>query len=247
MEEQQQQHREKYTVIGVKVSPFARERITRICRKRRLSPYKMLQMMCDCVIRYMDDRHNLTEEMERVMSIFEHMTGWKDAFNLADPTTDREVAEAFYVLQDPSGKNKGVRCVWVRKPWMGRWEQNENIQQILEHMIEVLSPERYWKLRNMASDMDCSSVWELIDLLIDAHTLEQVNADLRKDFEDCNRADNAKPYGYGQRTVRKHHFTPDTMRQATIRFTDDDREAAAGDTCNDMEEYMGFRPFGGEW
>ena len=63
-------NKEKFKVIATKVSTFVKERIGRICKKRGLNEYEMLQMMCDCIVRYMDDRHNLTPEMERVMSIW---------------------------------------------------------------------------------------------------------------------------------------------------------------------------------
>jgi len=217
----------EYESIATKVVPYVKRRINRICEKRGMKAYRMLQMMCDCVVRYMDDRHNLTPEMEKVMSIFEHMDGWKDCFNLADPTVKKEVTEAIYVLTDPTGKRKGQRCILVRKPFMGVWDQTENVQQILERAIELLSPERYRRLRHLAIDMECNSILELLDTLIDAHTIEQLNADMRRDFEDCNRHDYGKPIEYGQRTKQKKHRTPDAMT-GLIQFskTDDAEDKA---------------------
>ena len=63
-------------------------------RKKGISTYIILQMMPDCAIQYMDDRHNLTAEMEKVMSIFEHMEGWRDALNLADTSANKIIGEA---------------------------------------------------------------------------------------------------------------------------------------------------------
>lgn len=231
----------KFDVIATKVSTFVKKRIGRICEKRGMHEYKMLQMMCDCIVRYMDDRHNLTAEMEQAMSVFEHMTGWRDAFNLADPTTEKEIAEAFYVLQDPEGKRKGFRMVHVKKPFMGIWEQTENIQVMLERALEILVPERYKRLRLLAVDMDCNSILQLVDTLIDSHTIEQLNTDIRRDFEDCNRHDYGKPVEYGQRTKRKHHKSPDMYNeQQTIHFS-------ADDVPDDPELGVDYRPFDQEF
>lgn len=213
------QKTEKYDVIAAKIRTFVKERIGRICRKRGMSEYKMLQMMCDCIVRYMDDMHNLTEEMEAIMSVFEHMEGWATALNLADPTGEKEVAEALYVLQDPEGKRKGCRCVFIHRPFFGNWGQTENVQYIFDHLLEVLFPERFKRLRELSHAMDCNTILQLIDLLIDAHTIEQLNAEMRKEFEDCNRHEFGKPIEYGARTKRVHRKTMDMFdRQEKIVF-----------------------------
>ena len=98
MEEQfTQQIDEKFVVLATKVSRTAAEQLARIAKKKGMTIYELIQMVCDTLIRYMDDRHNLSEEMERAMSIFEHLTGWADALNLADPTVHKEVAQAVYI------------------------------------------------------------------------------------------------------------------------------------------------------
>jgi predicted DNA-binding ribbon-helix-helix protein len=84
-----QDRREGYQTVATKISNMAYERLNKIARKKGLTIYELIQMVCDTLIRYMDDRHNLSEEMERAMSIFEHLTGWADALNLADPTVHK--------------------------------------------------------------------------------------------------------------------------------------------------------------
>ena len=103
--------KDKYIPIVTKVSKHAAERLEALAKKRGMTKYEIIQMSVDTLIRYMDDRHNLTEEMEQAMNIFEHMIGWENALNLADPTVNREIAEAVYIMQDPEGKKKGYRAV----------------------------------------------------------------------------------------------------------------------------------------
>lgn len=203
--------KDKYKVVATKVSPFVKNQIARLCKKKGLTEYEMLQMMCDCLVRYMDDRHNLTPELEQAMSIFEHMDGWKGAYNLADPTAEREVYEAVYITADGGGKRKGFRASMVRKPFMGVWEQTDNVVSIYERLTEILLPEMYRKLRRLAVDMDCNSIVDMLHTMIDSQTILELNKEYRKEFEDANRAENNKPLEYGRRTRRKKTYTPDTL------------------------------------
>ena len=208
-----------YETIATKVSPDFKARFVAICKRKGINTYKAIQMMADTFVRYTDDRHNLTAEMEQAMALFEHLDGWDNALNLADHTAQKHIAEAIYLLT-AEGK-RGSRAVLVRRPYMGQWTETANIQQILERIIEVLAPERYRRLRALAVDMDCTSILDLLDHLIDNQTAEQEAAELRKDFEDCNRHDYGRPIIYGERTKRKHHKTPDTLQQR-ITFAPED-------------------------
>ena len=191
----------KYTVIGTKVSLWANDRLEALAAKKGMTKYQILQMVCDTLIRYMDDRHNLTTEMEKAMSVFEHMVGWKDAFNLADPTSEPEITEATYYLQSPG--SLGARAVHVNRPFFGMAEQTENIQQILERTLCLLTPERYRRLRALAVDNDCNSLLELLDQMIDAHTKESDLQAIRDTFSDNDRSEfGQKPAG--QRFVSTH-------------------------------------------
>ena len=176
-------------------------------------------MVCDTLTRYMDDRHNLTPEMEKAMSIFEHMEGWANALNLADPTVQKIIGEATYFFYDPEGKKKGCRAIHVTKPFFGNWEQNINIQEILERTICLLMPERYSRLRKLAVDKECSSIVELIDTLIDEHSQDEDVKFFREAFEDAERSD------YGKQPWQqpfKRHLHKDPYFQELNLQTDED-------------------------
>lgn len=226
------QDNNKFQVLGTKVSPEAWTRLNILARKRGMTIYELVQMVCDTLLRYMDDRHNLTPEMEKAMAIFDHMEGWTKAFNLTDPTVQREVGEAIYFFQEPKGKRKGVRAVHVTKPFMNQGRsESANVQYILEHTIELLMPERYRRLRALAVDKDCNSLLELLDMLIDLHSQDNDLTELRQQFEDCNRSDFGKAITYGQRTRRVKHHDVDEMRGL---FSDDDFPTIEGSTIDDV-------------
>ena len=206
---------EKYKNVSSKLSKYSIERLTRIANKKNMSIYQLIQMVCDTIIRYMDDRHNLSAEMEQAMSIFEHMVGWADALNLADPSVQKEVAQAVYILQDATGEKKGFRVSMVSKPWMGIWDQTENVMTIFERLFNIMMPELYLKLYRAKILLDCNSVTEVINRLCDAELLEHMNEEYRREFEDAARVDNGHNYAYGTKTKAKQHRTPDSYIKKT--------------------------------
>jgi hypothetical protein len=231
---------EKYKNVSSKLSKYSIERLTRIAHKKKMSIYTLIQMVCDTIIRYMDDQHNLSEEIERAMATLEHMTGWADALNLADPTVNKEVAQAVYIFQDADGEKKGFRATMVDKPWMGVWKQTENVMDIFERIFNICMPELYMKLVRARIILGCERVSEVINKLADAEVIMRLNGEFRQEFEDAARADNGKEYSYGMKTKSLQHRTPDSVaddqryQQTHIVFDDDDKELA------DME--AGYKP-----
>ena len=191
---------EKYKGLGTKVSPEFHKIFRRICHKKGLKTYDAIQMMAEAFVRYTDDQHNLSEEMERLMMLFEHMRGWRNAFNLADATPDKEITEAIYMLT-AKGK-KGARAVMVHRPYMGDWTETVNVQVILERIIELL------------------------DVLLTRHSHEADEAEFRKDFEDCRRGDFGQLPHEGEPYVKHHHKTVEMYEQSSFDFTDADISAS---------------------
>ena len=215
-----------YEVVATKVRKEAKDRLEALCKSRGMTKYDLLQMMCDTLIRYMDDHHNLTPEMEKAMSIFEHLTGWADALNLADPTVHKEVTQAVYIFQSaPDTPRKGFRAKMVSKPFMGTWDETSNVMDIFERIFNICMPELYMKLFRARIILGCERVSEVINMLADAEVIMRLNGELRTEFEDAGRTDSGKAVEYGQRTKRKKHLTPDDI-QTHIVFDDDDREVA---------------------
>lgn len=219
MEKRIDDNKEKFRVISTKVNNETYKLLSRLAKKKGITLYEMFQMVADTFRRYMSDEHNLSLEMEQVMAVFEHMVGWEQALNLADPSANPEIAEATYFLVAKG--RKGARASHVSRPYFGEWRQTENVQEILERTLSLLFPQRYKKLRYLAVEMECNSILELIDLMIDAQTIRMLNDEYRKDFEDCERSEYGKK-PWDAPFVRKHHKTPDTMRQQTIHFEADD-------------------------
>lgn len=234
----------KFKPVATKVSMPAYARLKKLCVAKGLSIYDLLQMVCDTLIRYMDDRHNLTPEMEKAMGIFEHMEGWKSAFNLTDPSVDRTILEAIYFLYDKSGEKHGTRAVHVSQPFFGEWKQDMNVQNIFETVVKRLFPQKYSRLQKLAEDYKCVSILELVDLLLDLHADEADMAELRKTFEDADRSD----YGVKPDDVhykRKMHQDIDMFRETEQRRAE--REKESEESRQWLDENMDYKPCGYEW
>ena len=147
-------------VLATKVSVPVWRRFKRVLVKKGITAYYAIQNFIDVFIRFGDDRHNLTPEMEALMSLFEHADGWQSNFNLADPDANPEIAEATYYLRDK--EKKGVRVVHVELPFFGQWTQTWNVQQILEKFLCLTFPQLYMRLRALAVLKECNSILELL-------------------------------------------------------------------------------------
>lgn len=180
-----QNQNEKFQVVSTKLSNESYRLLFQLCARQGLTIYEFLQMVCDTLIRYMDDRHNMTPEMEHAMSIFDHMQGWKNALNLCDPTAHPEVHEATYYYSE-EGKT-GSRAVHVEVPWMGEEVATCNIQEILERTLCLLVPDRYKRMRQNAATHGTSSILSYIDKLLNRDDREDDLRELRAPFMDCRR------------------------------------------------------------
>lgn len=234
--------------VATKISTFAKQRVKKIEKKKGISEYSLAQMVYDTLIRYMDDRHNLTPEMERIMTAFEHMEGWKDALNLADPSVDKVTGEAIYFLFDKDGKKKGCRAVHVVKPFFGQWTQNFNVKDIFERVMELLMPGRYKQLRKIASDLDCNSLLELFDYFIVEQTKEADLKAIREEFEDADRSEfGIKPMS--ETWYKRHHKkSMDLFEQHEAQYqSHEEIERRSEEARQWLEEHMDFKPFSCEW
>ena len=222
-----------FVSVAGKISTWSYGRIMRILKSKGLNIYQMIQNFCDTIIRYMDDRHNRTPEVEKAMNMFEHMSGWENNFNLCDPNAKPEVSEATYYLSDfaKDGK-KGVRVVHVERPFFDKWVQTFNVQQILEKFMCLTFPSLYRRLRFIAVCRECTSILELLIDVVGELEREEDKKELLRPFEDADRAENGKPLEYGQRTRQTKNRDKDYME---FNFNEDNKDGTEK-VCTDNEE-----------
>lgn len=211
----------KEYILNAKVDEYGYKLVARICKKKGFTVNTMMKMVCEGFVRYMSDSHNLTPELEEMMSLFEHLEGWKDSINLINPNAEREIAGAIYFLQEKD--KKGLRPAWVEKPYFGQWTQDVNIVQILEKFLCFACPDLYKRLRSLGSELDTNTCFETIFTLCAMYGNDAYDKAFRDDFEDANRSEfGLKPHE-GAPFRRHHHKDVDSQKG------------------------LDFEPFGAEW
>ena len=194
-----------YSVISTKVSPEARGRLKAICEKYGFKIYDMLQMMCECLIRFMDEEHNISEEMMKVIRMFENLPEWNTTFRITEPFTmtrkkevvrgsikkvievedSVQVVEAFYVIRR-KGKT-GSRLVHVVRPTMENdaegWTCNYNTVQQLERFMELTNESLYKHLRCLSTDLGTVSLLDTIHTIANLYRENPDEGELRLQFE----------------------------------------------------------------
>lgn len=216
--------KEKYNVLGTKVSPEMAEVLDKICNVMETDVYHMLQWFVYTIVRASSPMHQLSPEIQKVMAILENDSGWQNAFNLANPE-GLEVAQVVLILEQ-KGK-KGFGAVMVEKPFMSdASKQTECVDDIVERVLEVCMKGIYRRLRALAVDMDCQHLSDLLITMTDAQTIANLDADNAREMQgQSNYTEFGREYAYGKKTKAKKHVTPDSLaqRQQKIRFGDEDK------------------------
>ena len=192
----------KNIVVNTKVTPESFARLKAICKKYDFTLYDMLQMLCDCLIRFMDDRHNLDENLIRIIRMFEGMPGWKSALRLTEDMSDAQIIEAFYVLRHPK-RTGSCRLVHVIRPVMDGdaegWQATYNVQEQLERFVELTNESLYKHLRMIGVELGTQSFLDTIHRIADEYAENPDEVELRLQFEQND-------WNYGARMHNRQQY-----------------------------------------
>lgn len=216
--------KDNYVLLQTKVKRRAAERLERIAKNRGTNIYGLLQLMCQFIVRTASGEYNLSDEINRLLTLFHLEPGWKDAYNSCDPTADTEIAQEVLILQQP-GK-RGFGAIMIDKPFMGAWTENECVDDIIDRVIEVCAPGIWKRAHCLMDQMETESIIDLLVTITDSRIIYELEEANRREIQQAdNIASNGRAMEYGARTRRKKHFDPDTMPQQ-IRFDAFDSDLA---------------------
>ena len=245
---------EKFGSIATKVSAESKRQLKAILERMGMNYYEWFQLMAEVTIRIADDRHNLSEQMSKMIQMFQLVPGWKNPATFCDPDAPSEIRAAVYMVQQ-QGK-KGLKPVLAERGWFdGIWSQTENVQYIVEYIIEQCMPTSYKWLRQHMADLECNRVFECLMLMADAAVIDRMNDEIDQMFGDNQRSDYGRAIQYGGRTKGYKHRSPDSLAnsQQRIQFDDIDHEKAAsyedweGERRSDLPDAVidaiGTKPF----
>ena len=210
------EEKDNYVLLQTKVKRREAERLERIAKGRGTNIYGLLQLMCQFIVRTASGEYNLSDDINRLLTLFHLEPGWKDAYNSCDPTAETEIAQEVLILQQPW--RRGFGAVMVNKPFMGQWTETECVDDIIDRVIEVCAPGIWKRVHCLMKQMECESIIDLLVTITDSRIIYELEEANRREIQQAdNIASNGRAMEYGARTRRKKHFDPDTMPQQ-IRF-----------------------------
>ena len=236
---------DKFGSIATKVSAESKKQLNVILANMGMNYYEWFQLMAEVTIRIADDRHNLSEQMAKMIQMFQIVPGWKDPATFCDPNSPTELQAAVYLVKQ-EGK-KGLKPVLVERDWFdGLWKQTENVQDIVEYIIEQCMPTSYKWLRQHMVELDCNRVFECLMTMADAATVSKIDDEIASMFGDNSRHDWGKVIEYGHKMKGHHHKTVDSIHhEPRIHFSPEDvpEEEDVNTAIDDIDEVFGCRPF----
>lgn len=202
-------------MLQTKVTPEIYQRLETIGKKFGFSIFKSLRFMSECLVRFSDDKHNLSDDLVRLIRMFENIPGWSKSICLADPEQELGIVEALYVIR-AKGK-EGYRLCWVERPMMDNdpygWTATYNVQYIMERFIEVMNPSLYKHLRMLAVELGTESMWDTINRIASMMRENPDETELRRQFEDNDWEKGAKMH---DRQQYKRTYTPSEATQQKL-------------------------------
>ena len=212
------EEKEKYVVMGTKVSPWVAEVWDAVCNALETDTYHLLQHFIFAMIRAANQRHSLSPQMERLINALDLDVGWQKALNLCAPNGKLSIAQMLLIVEQED--KRGFGAVLVDKPFMGECQQTEGSDEIFERVLNVIYPRTYFRLRLLKRQYRMKSWRELLERMIDEqHDILQEEAD-REEMQGVNDyATNNKRLEYGKKTKSSHHHSPEEyIEQRVIHF-----------------------------
>ncbi len=236
-----QENKEKFVIIPTKVHPAVAEAIGMLAAKAGSSPYKLIQLVCDFLTRSMSGELNLSDDINKLLTLFHLEPGWKDQFCQSDPACECEIAQEILILQQPG--RKGFGCIMVDKPFMGAWTQTSCVETIIMRLLEVTVPGIYHRLRKcIAMQTDCETIVDLLIKLSENEITLQMEEQNRREMM-CDEAyvdymGRPSKAPWKERYKGHKHRTPDSLANSKQRDMFDSGDQVVKD--------LGCKPFGEE-
>ena len=225
MIEEQLNNNEGHVVLSVKISPDQAVLLNAICDTLGVNTYQIFQMFFYTLMRASSPMHELSPEIQKIMTYMETDASWADAFNMANPN-DLRVARAILILEQES--KKGFGAVMIDKPFCGEARQTECVDDILECVTEATMVGIYNRLRRMGARLDCENLSDVLLTMLDAQSIILTEDENRFEMKGQAMYDQrGRKIEYGKKSKAKQHRTPDSVaRDQRIIFDDIDREVA---------------------
>lgn len=192
-------------IISTRVDAETFARLKSICQQRGISMYDLLQLFCMTIVRYMDDDHNLSEDLRRVMQLLGDPTQWRRMNTLMEQTADMQLMEQYGILRRKN-RHGDIVC-HVSSPLMGEQHITYNVADIFSRFLLSLLPDLYKRLERLGEELGTRDVLDTLRVLTDERMDDPYEQEVRKQFEDNDWVTNSqrkrKPEDKTRRTMQR--------------------------------------------
>lgn len=187
-------------VIATKVNSEFKALFEGLCEQMGLKPYNVMQLCAEAIVLMRDEKHNMSDDMRRVMRMFEGLYDCANRICLADGWEDMEVVGAVYLLRNRS--KLGNRMVMV-EPLFGEMNATYNTNEIVESVLHIVSPSLYQLLVSISEEMGTKSIVDAIRRVVDLYREDPMEREVLDMLGDSERMENGKrKVGIDPRTKR---------------------------------------------
>jgi hypothetical protein len=198
----------------------------------------------------------VSQDIQLLLDMLKIEGDWNKAFNFADITKQKRIAQVVLILEQPG--REGYGAVLINRPYLPGKKpyMTHCVDDILERVAEVSMKGVYQRLRDIGNEIGTQSLRETLLKLIEDYKKHSTWLQFEEEGPQLgNYSDFGRAIEYGNRAKRKKHLTPDSIQQHIV-FGDDDREAADMEVQDWEGEYRNpdndtppddFRPHGEEW
>jgi hypothetical protein len=198
----------------------------------------------------------VSQDIQLLLDMLKIEGDWNKAFNFADITKQKRIAQVVLILEQPG--REGYGAVLINRPYLPGKKPYMTycVDDILERVAEVSMKGVYQRLRDIGNEIGTQSLRETLLKLIEDYKKHSMWLQFEEEGPQLgNYSDFGRAIEYGNRAKRKKHLTPDSIQQHIV-FGDDDREAADMEVQDWEGEHRNpdndtppddFRPHGEEW
>lgn len=204
-----QKQKRKYVVLSTKIAPEWADVLNTICDTLQVDVYHLLQWLVYTLVRAASPMHEVTPEIQRLVTMMESEEGWQKAFNLISKRK-KKISQIVLILEQEN--SRGTGAVMVSHPFTDHATQTECVDDILERVTEVAMRGIYRRLRVLGGRMGCNNLSDVLLTMIDRQSdiyMEESNREAMCPTDDTH--DNGRRYAYGKQSKAKYARTPDSV------------------------------------
>lgn len=179
----------------------------------------LLKMFIQAFIESAKHTGPISPEMRLLLDMLKMDAGWNQAFNFADVTKQKQVAQVVLILEQPG--REGYGAVLINRPYLPGKKpyMTHCVDDILERVAEVSMKGVYQRLRDIGNEIGTQSLRETLLKLIEDYRKHSMMLQFEEEGPQLgNYSDFGRAIEYAQRTKRKMRRTVDgeAMRQLRI-------------------------------